>query len=140
MFPLPYTSDRSPDGITWSGYGFELTMRVSPLDPTPPTWPVELLSELGKYVYQSGSGFEAGDRMNPRGEITGGRPKTRLTALAFARDPALDPLDTPLGRVEFIQVVGITADELDRMKASSTETVLEELRQGNPSLTTNPSR
>jgi Suppressor of fused protein (SUFU) len=61
-------------------------------------------------------------------------------ALAFVEDPVLRAFDTPLGRVEFITVVGITSDELEPMKASSTDAVVDELRQRSPKLVTDPSR
>jgi hypothetical protein len=128
-----------PDVVKWSGFGFELTMRVLSNEPTPPLWPVDLLSELGKYVYRTKAGFENGHRLDPRGPITG-HPDTRLTALAFATDPEFDAIDTPQGRVEFLTVFGITGDELAQMKATSTDAVLSQLRQQSPTLVTDPSR
>jgi Suppressor of fused protein (SUFU) len=115
-------------------------MRVRSAEPTPPLWPVELLRKLGKYVYQTKSGFQPGHRLDSRGPITGGNPPTALVALAFATDPLFEPIETPLGRVEFITAVGITADELARMKATTTETVLADLRTRSPRLETDPAR
>jgi hypothetical protein len=128
------------DGIKCSGFGFELTMRVLSNDATPPVWPVELLNKLGKYVYQTRGGFGHGHRLDPGGPITGGNPPTRLTALAFATDREFEATDTPTGRVEFVTALGITADELARMKASSTDTVLAELMRQSPALVTDPAR
>jgi hypothetical protein len=128
------------DGIRWSGFGFELTMRVASTEPQPPLWPVNLLEKLGKYVYQTKAGFEHGHRLNPGGPITGGDPPTQLTALAFANDPVLEPIETPLGRVEFITAVGITPDELGRMKATTTDDVLAELRIASSRLVTDTAR
>jgi len=140
LFNKPDPSELEPDAVVWSGFGFELTMRVRSEEPTPPLWPVELLTKLGKYVYETNEVFAAGHRLNPGGQITGGKPQTRLTAIAFADDPAFPSIETRLGRVEFITAVGITGDEQDRMKASSTETVLAELRQQSPNLVTDPAR
>jgi hypothetical protein len=140
LFKKPGPGEVDPDAVVWSGFGFELTMRVRSDEPTPPLWPVELLSKLGKYVYQTKAGFEHGQRLDPRGPITGGTPPTALMALAFVEDPVLQAFDTPLGRVEFITVVGITSDELARMNASSTDAVVDELRQQSPQLVTDPSR
>jgi hypothetical protein len=135
----PPEEGSSDDGIRWSGFGFELTMRVASTEPQPPLWPVNVLEKLGKYVYQTKAGFEHGDRLNG-GPITGGNPPTRLTALAFADDPVLEPIETPLGRVEFITAVGITADELERMKATTTDDVLSELRIASSRLVTDAAR
>jgi hypothetical protein len=141
LFELFRSPEVRADGDgKWSGFGFELTMRVLSPEGDPPLWPVNLLEELGKYVYKTKSGFEHGHRFDPRGPITGGKPPTRLTALAFANDPALEPIETPLGRVEFIAVVGITADELARAKATTTDDVLAELRLDSSRLVTDPAR
>jgi hypothetical protein len=140
LFRPPDPSEVKPDSIQWSGYGFELTMRVPSGEPMPPLWPVELLNKLGTFVFQTNAGFEDGHRLDNGGPITGGIPETRLTALAFTNDPAFEAIDTVLGRVEFLTAVGVTADELTRMKASSTATVLSELRLQSPSLVTDPHR
>ena len=115
-------------------------MRVPSAESTPPLWPVELLNKLGKYVYQTKSGFEHGHRLDTGGPITGGSPPTGLTALAFAEDPVFLPVDTPLGRVEFMTAIGITAEELARMKTTTTDTVLADLRALSPRLETDPAR
>jgi hypothetical protein len=44
--------------------------------------------------------------------ITGDTP-SRLVAAAFVDDPTLPVITTPNGAVSFVQVFGITADELD---------------------------
>ena len=54
--------------------------------------------------------------------------------------PSLRPLDFSVDQGEFLVVVGISADELARMKASSTAEVLEEMANENPLLTTDPNR
>jgi hypothetical protein len=86
-----------------------------------------------------GRPFEPGHRMDPGGPITG-KPDTRLTALAFAEDLQLPHIDSPLGSARFLTVVGITADELAQMKATSTQQVLDTLAAGSPTLITDPSR
>ena len=132
--------DKISDDPLLSGAGLELTMRL-PADPSfdaPPKWALSLLSKLGAYV-GGGHRIASGHRMNPGGPITGAAD-TRLTALAFITDPLLGAIDTPNGTVEFLTVVGITADELARMKATSTAAVLEELATANPLLVTYPDR
>lgn len=122
-----------------SGWGFELTMRVPATAAQPPSWPLRLLTQLGRYVFSTGNAFTSGHRLDPRGPITGS-PDTRLTAVAMTNDPQLGPINTPYGTARFLAVVGITADELDRMKASSTATVLTELASRSPLLITDPDR
>lgn len=122
-----------------SGFGFELTMRVPATGSEPPGWVLQLLDQLGRYVYTTGQVFDDGHRMSPGGPITGA-PDTRLTALAFVTDPQLGTIDTPHGLVQFLAVVGITDDELARMKATSTHEVLAALAAGSPLLVTDIDR
>jgi hypothetical protein len=122
-----------------SGWGFELTLRVPKTEQQPPAWSLNLLEKLGRYVFSSGRPFEPGHRMDPGGPITG-KPDTRLTALAFVADPQLPPIDSPHGSAQFLEVVGITADELAQMKATSTQQVIDTLTASSPTLITDPSR
>ncbi|WP_336923188.1 suppressor of fused domain protein [Aquipuribacter sp. SD81] len=122
-----------------SGWGLELTMRVPRDGDEPPQRALKLLLKLSEYIYGQGRPLLPGHRMSPGGPITGS-DDTRLTALAFAQDPVMGPLRTPNGTVDFVTVVGITEDELERMKRSSTEAVLTELRAADPLLVTSPAR
>ncbi|MEV6241507.1 suppressor of fused domain protein [Lentzea sp. NPDC051838] len=134
-FGLSELFTKDSDNPAVSGFGIELTMRI-PLTDTPPTWAPNLLKKLGDYVHSSGRVFAEGHRMDPGGPITGA-PGTNLTALAFTEDPALGTIDTPHGTLQFLTVVGITVDELNRAKASSTTAVLAGL---GPLLVTDPER
>lgn len=129
-----------PDQPLWSGFGFELTMRVVDPASEPPAWPLRLLTELGEYVHDTGRVFEHGHRMDAGQPITGGSPPTRLTTLLFACDPVLGTIETPFGRVDFIEAVGATEPELERAKAGTTDEVLAELALGNPRLATKVDR
>lgn len=122
-----------------SGWGFELTMRVPAADAQPPTWALRLLHKLGAYVFSSGRPFEPGHRLDPGGPITGA-PDCRLTAVAFAEDPQLPVIDSPHGTARLLTVVGITGDELARMKASTTGQVLAEISTASPLLITDRRR
>ncbi|MFG1643081.1 suppressor of fused domain protein [Amycolatopsis sp. NPDC049252] len=74
-----FTKESDDTGI--SGWGFELTMRVPAGDGPPAPWSLNLLRQLGGYVFSTGRVFEPGHRLNPGGPITGASD-TRLTALA----------------------------------------------------------
>ncbi|MBW4080895.1 suppressor of fused domain protein [Paenibacillus sp. S150] len=116
-----------------SGYGFELTFRLfkPATEEEPPAWALNLLQNLGRYVFNSGNVFRSGDYMDANGPIAL-ETDTMLTALAFIGDPQLPVLDTPNGRVEFIQVVGITNDELLAMQVWNTLGVLAEMAEHMP--------
>lgn len=110
----------------YSGYGFELTFRLvrSEEEDEPPAWALNLLQNMGRYVFNSGNVFRAGDYLDANGPICLDAD-TQLTALAFTHDPELAEMDTPNGKVEFIQMVGITEDELEAMQTWKTLGVLQ---------------
>jgi suppressor of fused-like protein len=111
--------------------GFELTLRLPRPDDELPTWAVDCLVSLVAYARRSGHGFAAGDQIDLRGPIKLDSD-TALTAAAIVVDPTLGTL----GSVEFLQVVGLTADELELCRSWRTEAVLALLRRRDPMLTT----
>lgn len=108
-----------------SGFGFELTFRLvrRKEEEEPPEWALNLLQNMGRYVFNSGNVFSSGDYLNANGPICLGSD-TQLTALAFIHDPELAAIDTPNGRVEFLQMIGITGDELEAIQTWNTHGVL----------------
>ncbi|HEX3508198.1 MAG TPA: suppressor of fused domain protein [Candidatus Dormibacteraeota bacterium] len=127
---------KESDNPTLSGWGYEFTMRV-PLTPEPPDWAFGVLTSLAKVTRSNQMVFVSGHRLQT-GHALAGLP-TRLTAVAFTIDPELGAIDTPNGRLEFLLVVGITTEELESMKATSTAAVLNELADS-ISLVTDPGR
>jgi hypothetical protein len=130
-----------------SGWGYELTIRAPGPATEAPTWPFALLEPLARHTRIEAHPFLVDDRLDFDGPITDTEKKgratahdTRLVALAFTRDATLLPIASVNGSVDFRQVVGITADELAEMRASSTEAVLQRLRSTNPLLVTDLSR
>jgi suppressor of fused-like protein len=65
---------------------------------------------------------------------------TLLHAAIFLRDPQLPPVATPNGRVEFLQVVGLTLDELEAISSWNAAAFLELRRRDDPLLLTDLSR
>ncbi len=62
------------------------------------------------------------------------------TALLFAEDPEIEPLQTENGTVEFVQVIGLHAEELTALKAWHSGPFIEVLRERSPLLLTDPAR
>jgi hypothetical protein len=130
--------EKVSDELEWSGWGFELTMRVRPLAQEPPPWPFNLLERLAQETQRNGTIFAPGHRLDSRAPIDGA--ESPFTALAFTLDPQLQTMDTPNGRLDFLQVVGITATELAEMQISSTDDVLGRFAMSDPLLVTDPAR
>ena len=130
-------------GKDFSGFGFEMTFRIaSPLPPTEePVWVCNLLQNLARYVFESGRCFEEYHWIPANGPIRL-EYETDIVGLVFVRDPQLPPIESPHGRVEFIQAFGITSGELESLKAKSrsSEQIIEEQRRLNPMLVTDLAR
>ena len=141
-----YTSlyyDEEAVGGDFSRFGFEMTFRLaSPLPPTEePIWVCNFLQNLARYVFETGKWFENYHWISANGPIRADYD-TDIVGLALVTDPALDPIDSPHGRVEFIQGFGITKTELDSlMNGSRTcEEIVEPHREANPLLVTDLAR
>ena len=119
-----------------SGYGFELTFRLAAeageeAGSPPPVWPMNLLQNLARYVFGSGNVFEDGHHLNANGPIAL-ETDTRLCHLAFIADPQLPARDTANGHLQFLQLVGLTDEEMEAVKRWSTRGVLQALQPAMP--------
>jgi suppressor of fused len=111
--------------------GFELTLRLPRDGDELPVWAVDCLLSLGAYCRHRGHGFADGDQIDLRGPIKLDSGSA-ITAAAVTLDPALKKL----GQVMFLQVVGLTADELELCRSWSTTAVIGLLRRRDPWLVT----
>lgn len=108
--------DKEGHDAAVSGYGFELTLRVAADGDAPPPWAIGFLQNLGRYVFSTGATFEIGHYMNLNGPIVAGS-SSAIRAILFVADAVLPArIDTPHGVVRFLQIVGITLDELEAIK------------------------
>lgn len=123
-----------------SGYGFELTLRLARgRERTPPNWALGFLNNLSIYVRRSGNGFGSGHMLNLNGPICLGAD-TLIRAIALTADPQLGTIETPNGRVVFLQVVGLALDEHAACSDWHTAHVLDLLRETDPLLVTDLDR
>ncbi|MCD9087950.1 suppressor of fused domain protein [Stenotrophomonas sp. SY1] len=128
--------DKQSDDLAESGFGFELTFRLAAAagdgpDGEPPLWPMNLLQNVARYVFSSGNVFETGHHLDANGPIAQDA-QTQLRHLALVADPQLPAIDTPNGRLSFLQLVGVTDDEMGAIKRWSTLGVLDVLMPAMP--------
>ena len=110
--------DLQSSQVEFSSWGFEFSMRVAPFADNPdskssggsivlnePFWAISLMQNLAKYVYNSKKWFEA-YHFIPTNSPLRLNTDTKLVGVVFAPDPLLGGIDTPNGRVEFLQMVG----------------------------------
>lgn len=111
-----------------SGWGLELTFRLTcaGADEEPPAWAFSLMQNLARYVFTSGNVLRDGEWMEINGPIALGTD-TQLQALAFIADPELPTIDTPHGKLQFLQIVGLTLDEMEAGKQWQTRGLLDAL-------------
>ncbi|XP_011497622.1 PREDICTED: suppressor of fused homolog [Ceratosolen solmsi marchali] len=98
-----------------SGFGFELTFRLvrERGETSPPTWPANVMQQLAKYVFNSGNMLMPGDHVSWHAPLDGGPGPGRITQILMGRDPQLPAsAATPHGEVSFVQIVGVTSEEL----------------------------
>lgn len=133
-------------GGEYSNWGFEFTFRLVPFvadGADDPMWPINLINNLARYVFESGRWFEVNHFIPANGPIRLDCD-TDIVGIAFAEDPELGKIITPYGEVSFLQIVGITSKELERLEAnprkSEVAKLLDELRQDNPLLLTDLTR
>src|SRR5207244_12502034 len=101
----------------------------------PPNWALSFLQNLGRYVFETGNPFGVGHTMPLNGPIRHGS-STLIHAASFALDPQLPPIATRNGRVEFLQVVGLTMDEPEALSSWNAADFLELRSREDPLLLT----
>jgi hypothetical protein len=137
--------DEDSVGGDYSGFGFEMTLRLACPQPVPPehefNWVCNFLENLARYVFGSKKYFAPGHWIPANGPIRS-ESETDIVGLAFAEDPDLPPVATPHGRVEFVQGFGINQAEIDELiaKKRTTSAILDEHRRLNPLLITDLNR
>lgn len=118
----------------WSGFGYEFTFRFpKEVGADAPLWPVDVLISLAKAAFK-GEEFAPGHTIKT-GPIDG-RPETPLTALLVVKDPGVQLIDTPHGKVAFLLLVGIEGSVREKVLAVGVDKVLAEISADNPSLVT----
>lgn len=136
-----YTNEEAFGG-EWSRWGYEMTIKLKEETNEDCMWAIDMLSNLAKYTYTQNRFFEPLQFIVGNGSSLHIGTDSNITALLVVNDTEAQRLNTVHGKVEFMQLVGITQRELeilmdDRRKA---EVLVEEMRKDNPYLVTDMSR
>lgn len=142
MSELYYNEEAA--GGEFSKWGFEFTFRLKPFDEDgdDPTWVVNLMNNLARYVIKSGKWFEEYHVIPANGPIRlNSTAEINIVGVAFVSDPELGKVQTPHGEVSFLQMVGLTANEMNRITSASSaydevKKVLDEMKTTNPLMIT----
>ena len=125
-----------------SGFGFELTFRLNYTEFSEkyPTWPINLLQNIAKVTFSKGMTFKEYQTLSS-GPIRL-EPTTEIKGIIFPLDPTLKKMETENGKVEFLQIFGLTTSEYQNIiekKTDRREFISEELNK-NPLLITDVER
>lgn len=126
--------DDEGDNDGFSGWGYELTWRVrdTSAGAEAPGWPYTVLQRVAKWASDAGVLLAEGSFFTIGSSITGhphsGGPETPLTGVLLVSDPGLGEIDTPNGRVQFLQLVGIGPEALARLETDAAA-VIDQMRQ-----------
>ncbi|RZL30559.1 MAG: suppressor of fused domain protein, partial [Pedobacter sp.] len=135
--------DEEKAGGEFSKFGFELTFRLKKENGEDFHWAMNLMQNLAKYIFKSGKWFEEFHFIPANGPIKLGSA-TDITALVFVEDPELGKINTPHGEVTFLQMVGLTTGEYDKLKENpkmaETEKLIKKLKEQNRLLITDLGR
>ncbi|KAK6639184.1 hypothetical protein RUM43_007454 [Polyplax serrata] len=112
-----------------SGFGFELTFRLKrePEETAPPTWPAAVMQALAKYVFSSGNTLCPGDHVSWHCALD--NSESRIQHMLMYQDLQLGTAQTPFGSVNFVQVVGVTKEELQAAQHWNGPGVLDILKK-----------
>jgi hypothetical protein len=124
-----------------SGFGAELTLRLprGDDDPHPPVWGVKLLQALAHHCFSQGAGFDAGHCVDLGSSIADDQ-ESALTGLVCLPDPMLRKIEGPFGSLLFLQLIGLTAEELATFREMSLQAQVAAIADLDASGLTDPSR
>ena len=125
-------------GGEYSKWGFELTFRVMPFEgdeDQDPFWVIQLMNNLARFVEETKVWFNEFQFL-PLGGPIRSDADTDIVGVAFVKDVDLNEIDTPHGKVIFLQMVGLNKEQLTRLENNSTteevKAVLNEIKASNP--------
>jgi len=111
--------EKETEDKEWSGFGFELTFKLKKDCFDPDDLEDELacvcgiMQSIARITFKNGDIFQNNEYIYT-GQTTGidAKQKSALTGFICINDPTVNTLETPNGRVEFIELIGMTDAEL----------------------------
>lgn len=136
-----YTDEKAFGG-EWSKWGYEMTIKLKEETSEDCMWAISMLSNLARYTYKSSKFFEPMQYVAGSGTSLHIGVESQITALLTVNDTEAEGIDTVHGRVEFIQLVGITQRELEAVKAdrANGEVLIKNMKADSPHLVTDMKR
>lgn len=135
-------SDENSFGNEWSNWGYEMTFKLKDDKVENCLWILDTFANLAYYTNTSERFFEPNQYISGKGTSLDQKMESKITALITTYDTEVSSIDTPHGKVDFIQFVGITEGELDAIRSSriTVEKLVELMKKDNPNLVTDMGR
>lgn len=130
-------------GGEWNGWGYEMTMKLCEESSRDCMWAIDMMSNLARYTYTTGRFFRSGQYVSGNGTSLHVGTDSMITALLLVNDTEIQPQMSVYGKTEFIQLVGITQQELQAIKAdkNNVSRLIRRMKaDGNADLVTNMKR
>jgi len=132
-----YVNEESFGG-EYSKWGYEMTIKQPPCAEEDYMWAIDMLSNLARYTFKSKRFFEPFQYVSGGGNPIRIGSSSKLTGLLVVPDTELEGTDTLHGRLDFLQMVGITQSELDAITTDNgkVSVLVENMKKDNPYLVT----
>lgn len=129
-------------GKEWSRWGYEMTVKLAAPHPDDCKWAMDMLNNLARYTYKSERYFDPEQYVAGDGSPIKIGSDTKLTGLLIVSDTEAQMQETVYGKLQFLQLVGITQKEVQAIMddRSNLRRILDAMRAENPDLVTDLSR
>jgi hypothetical protein len=124
-FGLTEIYDKECENKEISGYGYELTFKLKKENYEDEEAELKnicgILQMVARLVFRNGEVFNS-DEFIYTGQTTGidAFQKSNLTGFILIKDPTVESIDTPNGKVDFLELVGMTDAELKTLSSIAT--------------------
>lgn len=126
--------EKESENKEYSGFGFELTVKLKKtlnVDESELRCMAGILQDLARYVFKSGNVFLPYEYIyTKQQEGMDSKRNSKLTGFATVPENLIPTIDTPNGKVDFVQLIGLTDKELKAIynKEHSVSEIIDKLK------------
>ena len=128
--------DEKHYGQDYSGWGYEMTMKLKADSAEDCVWALNMLGNLARYTYTKKAYFQENEYILGDGSPIKQGSDSKICSLATTLDTEIEGRDTVHGRLDFIQIVGITWDDAckvhENKKKEFVKSTIDIIRKDNP--------
>jgi hypothetical protein len=129
-------------GGEYSGWGYEMTLKLQNGTEDNYMWAIDVLSNIARYTFKTERYFEPFQFISNNSNSIRAGTDSELKGFLIVNDTELSGRDTVHGRLDFLQLVGITQVELNKITTNREKIapLIENMKKDNPFLVTDLSR